>query len=328
MADKKSTGMDVNSLVLAPEGDVVLVVGAKQLRIRADSLFLKRHSPVFTALFGPNFCEGQDLNTSSPKEIPLPDDDPDAMTAICATMYHAFDQIPRSPATGFVLSIVRHADKYDCYDVLTLPSQAYGWLKSDNLTLGKDLVNTLAISYLVRDQEAFTNASKALVSKYDGSFADLADNVICDVLPWKTFCRLEELRTRIQTLAASIVVSALPKPNYSGYGYTKYHSPECSKLAEGLQEKLRKDLSMEAQQEREQNDRKYSYRKFPRPPATWQPEIGPLLEKLQELAKACKGCKKSVEASQLHTFGLRLAGNDLRQVAMLPEWYWGLKLTH
>jgi BTB/POZ domain len=186
---KKSTEMGVNSLVLAPEGDVVLVVGAKQFRIHADSLFLKRHSTVFAALFGPNFREGQDLNASSPKEIPLPDDDPDAMTAICATMYHAFDQIPRSPATDFVLSIIRHADKYDCYDVLTLPSQVYGWLKSDHLTLGKDLVNILAVSYLVRDREAFTTASKALVSKYDGSFADLADNVICDVLPWKTFCK-------------------------------------------------------------------------------------------------------------------------------------------
>jgi hypothetical protein len=189
MAPKQSTETRVNSLVLAPEGDVILVVGAKKFRIRADSLFLKRHSPAFAALLGPNFREGQDLNASSPKEIPLPDDDPDAMTAICATMYHAFDQIPRSPATNFVLNIVRHADKYNCYDVLTLPSQVYGWLKSDHLTLGEDLANILAVSYLIRDREAFTNASKALVSKYDGSFADLADDVICEVLPWKTFCK-------------------------------------------------------------------------------------------------------------------------------------------
>lgn len=320
--------MDVNSLVLAPKGDVILVVGAKQFRIRADSLFLKRHSTVFAALFGPNFREGQDLNTSSPKEIPLPDDDPDAMTAICATIYHAFDQIPRSPTTDFVLSIIRHADKYDCYDVLTLPSQAYGWLKSDHLTLGKDLVNLLAISYLVRDRKAFTNASKALVSKYDGSFADLANDVICDVLPWKTFCRLEELRARIQTLAASIILSALAEPNHGGYSYTNSHSSECSKLVKGLREKLWDDLSMEGQRKQERKYRESSYlRALPRPLATWQSAIGPLLEKLKELAKACKECKKNLEASQLDTFGLSLAGNNLRQVAMLPEWYWGLKLA-
>lgn len=138
--------------------------------------------------------------------------------------------------------------------------------------------------------------------------------------------RLEELRARIQTLAASIVLTALAKPDYGGYGYKNTHS-ECSKLAEGFRENLKNDLSMEVQQRQEREYHQRSYKTFPRPPATWQPAIGPLLEKLQELAKACKECKKNVEASQLDTFVLSLSGNDLRQVAMLPEWYWGLKLT-
>ena len=138
--------------------------------------------------------------------------------------------------------------------------------------------------------------------------------------------RLEELRTRIQTLATSIVLAALAKPGYGSYGYITTHS-ECSKLTEGFRENLKNDLSMEVQQRQEREYHQRSYKTFPRPPATWQPAIGPLLENLQELAKACKECKKNVEASQLDTFGLSLAGNDLRQVAMLPEWYWGLKLT-
>ena len=134
--------------------------------------------------------------------------------------------------------------------------------------------------------------------------------------------RLEELRARLQTLAAGIVLSA------SGDRFTTTHR-ECSKLAEELREKLRKDLSMEGQQRQvqEYRERQY-YRTSSRSPATWQPAIGPLLGKLQELVKACKDCKKNVEASQLDTFGLSLAGNDLRQVAMLPEWYWSLKLIH
>src|SRR2546430_7105984 len=115
--------------------------------------------------------------------------------------------------------------------------------------------------------------------------------------------RLEELRTRIQTLAASIVLSA--KPKYGGYGFENTHSSECSKLGERLREKLMNDMSMEVQrrQEREYRERSYGMT-VPRPPATWQPAIGPLLENLQELAKACKACKKNVEASQLDTFGL------------------------
>ncbi|KAF2013903.1 hypothetical protein BU24DRAFT_464629 [Aaosphaeria arxii CBS 175.79] len=314
--------MDASSLVLAAEGDVILVVGEKRLHIHADSLFLKRHSTVFTALFGPNFREGQDLNTSSPKEITLLDDDPYAMTAVCATMYHDFDHIPRSPTIDQVLSIIRLADKYDCLDVLTLPSQVYGWLKSDHLTLDKDLVNTLAVSYLVRDQEAFKNASEALVSNYNGSFADLADDIICDVLPWKIFCRLEELRTRIRILATSI---ALPVKPQGPYSYTLHSG--CSQLTEEITQDFTDGLLNVVRKRGEERNRERSYTTLPHPPATPPSAIGPLLEKLQRLAKTCNECKKAVEASQLDTFCLSLAGNNLRQVAMLPEWYWGLDLT-
>ncbi|RMZ82149.1 hypothetical protein DV738_g1886, partial [Chaetothyriales sp. CBS 135597] len=170
---------------LAPEGDVILVVGAKQFRIRVDSLFLKRHSPVFRAMLSPNFSEGQALSSSSPREIDLPDDDPYAMQTLCAVMYLDFDHIPRTPTTRNVLDIVRLADKYECYNVLTTPSQAYGWLKSDNLTEGQDLVDLLAVAYLIRDQEAFIKLSSALILRCGNSFADLADEAIFDVLPWK-----------------------------------------------------------------------------------------------------------------------------------------------
>lgn len=126
----------------------------------------------------------------------------------------------------------------------------------------------------------------------------------------------------MQTLAASIVLLALRQAEaYSGYG-NRTHSG-CSNLAKELQGKLTNDLSMEMQRKQEQN----YYGHPQQPPATRQPAIGPLLEKLQELAKACKDCKKNVEDSRLDTFGLSLAGNDLRHVAMLPEWYWGLKLA-
>src|SRR5579871_3540155 len=126
---------------------------------------------------------------------------------------------------------------------------------------------------------------------------------------------LEELRARIQTLAAGIVLPA----RHSSYRYTS-RNPECSKHAEGLRESLRDDFSMEAQQQKEEDyfeSQQYHDDELPpRPPATWQPAIGPLVGKLQEVAKACYTCKKKVEASHLDKFGLGLAGNGLRQIAM------------
>ena len=129
---------------------------------------------------------------------------------------------------------------------------------------------------------------------------------------------MEELRNRMQTLATSIILSALVK----GYAYPD-HNSECSKLAEELRKNLRHDLSMEVQKRQAKEYRQGSFgHSSRRPPAAWQPAIGALLEKLQGLAKACKECKKNVDAFKLDTFGLSLAGNNLRQVAMLPEWYW------
>ena len=118
----------------------------------------------------------------------------------------------------------------------------------------------------------------------------------------------------MQTLATSIILSALVK----SHAYTD-HNSECSTLAEELRKSLMHDLSKEVgQKRRKHNDGLYG--RSSRPPAAWQPAIGALLEKLHELAKACKECKKSVDASHLDTFGLSLAGDNLRQVAMLPGW--------
>ncbi|RMD39276.1 hypothetical protein DV735_g5852, partial [Chaetothyriales sp. CBS 134920] len=162
----------------APEGDVILVLGQPEFRLRVDSILLKRHSPVFRAMLGPNFSEGQGLSSSSPKDIALPDDDPDAMRAICAIMYHAFDHIPRKPTMQSIYDMARLADKYACHDVLTLASVAYGWLKCEDSTGSRDMVNLLAVAYMIRDNGAFTEISNKLVLN----------------------CRLEELRARVQFL--------------------------------------------------------------------------------------------------------------------------------
>lgn len=131
--------------------------------------------------------------------------------------------------------------------------------------------------------------------------------------------RLEELRTRIQTLAVSIALDP-PAARSNGFGYSNHSG--CSKVAEEFQHKFSNDLLVEVRQRQNQKYHGRSHTTLQQPEAT-----GPLLEKLQELAKSCSICKKNVEASQLNTFCLSLAGNDLRQVAMLPQWYWGSKLT-
>lgn len=128
--------------------------------------------------------------------------------------------------------------------------------------------------------------------------------------------RLEELRTRMQAHAISIVAAAECK---------SYPHSKCSQLSEGVH---KTNLITEMRRIQEEELRR-DYHIGSRPPlVTRQSGVGPLLEKLENLAKVCDRCKENVAKSELNTFCLSLAGNDLRQIAMLPEWYWGSKLTY
>lgn len=80
---------------IAPDGDVVLVVGPDKSRMRVHSLALRCASKVFRTMFGPNWSEGQGLGTSvTPKEISLEDDDANALRVVLLTLHHCNDNVP------------------------------------------------------------------------------------------------------------------------------------------------------------------------------------------------------------------------------------------
>ena len=74
-----------NNNVIDPEGDVILICG--EIEFQVSSKVLSLASPVFTALFGPCFAEGQPTS-SKPSRIQLPDDDAESMRFMCAVLHH------------------------------------------------------------------------------------------------------------------------------------------------------------------------------------------------------------------------------------------------
>src|SRR4051794_37049290 len=98
---------------IASDGDLMLIVGAAKVRVRVQSSFLKHASPVFRAMLGPHFSEGQPA-VDSIKEISLPEDDVDAIKIICAVFHLRNDEIPDHLSPACVLRIAVTADKYDC----------------------------------------------------------------------------------------------------------------------------------------------------------------------------------------------------------------------
>ena len=44
-------------------------------------------SPVFAAMFDGRFAEGQDLSSEAPREVDLPDDDPELVKLLCEIVH-------------------------------------------------------------------------------------------------------------------------------------------------------------------------------------------------------------------------------------------------
>lgn len=103
---------------IAPQGDVILVVGKQGTRLRIHSLFLRFASPVFAAMFGPYFAEGQDLESTATKEVAMPEDDARAVLIVCEILHHYTDCLPKNLASETAFQVAKTADRYDCLKAL------------------------------------------------------------------------------------------------------------------------------------------------------------------------------------------------------------------
>jgi hypothetical protein len=167
---------------IAPDGDVILVVGPTQRRLRVYSLILKNASKVFAAMFQGSFAEGESLRRSLggdvPCEILLPEDDPDGMCLLCRVVHGrtekegTFKLRPRQ-----ILQVAIAADKYDCVAPLVFAVEC--WIKAadvDELKASPSkLWDMTAAAYWFNHEGAFTELSLALMLGYRGSFLTFTD---------------------------------------------------------------------------------------------------------------------------------------------------------
>ncbi|KPM37173.1 hypothetical protein AK830_g9389 [Neonectria ditissima] len=100
---------------IAPDGDIIFLVGSEAIRVQVSSAIMKAASPVFRAMFGPNFKEGQALATSggNPIEVSLPDEDPQSFAQICRIIHHQRGLREELPALEVLFRIYGIADKCD-----------------------------------------------------------------------------------------------------------------------------------------------------------------------------------------------------------------------
>lgn len=172
---------------ISPDGDVVLVVGSRNVRLRIQSQCLRCASKVFGAMFGPHWSEGQGLSKESPREVPLVEDDADALRTICCVLHHRNADVPQSPTPKEVLQIAIEADKYGLN--VALKYARVQWLKPRGSPDRVDMGYLLAAAFLFGDMDMFVAHTLALILHYKGSYLEfLDDEITSQILPWKTFC--------------------------------------------------------------------------------------------------------------------------------------------
>ncbi|KAK4245502.1 hypothetical protein C7999DRAFT_16311 [Corynascus novoguineensis] len=157
---------------IAPDGDVVFVIGPTERRLRVYSLFVKIASPVLKAMLRPNFEEGQQLAKTGSAEIALPEDDAEAMEIILNVIHGRNDQVRDTLSPNELLQIAIASDKYDCCVSLAFAIRI--WLRYQGISDPEELWASAMAACLFREQEAFAEATSALVFNHAGSYIDLA----------------------------------------------------------------------------------------------------------------------------------------------------------
>jgi hypothetical protein len=176
---------------ICPDGDVVLVVGPRNVRLRVQSLVLRCASKVFGAMFMPHWSEGQGLSKESPPEVLLVEDDADALRTICYVIHHCNDDVPQFLTPKEILQIFIEIDKYDLRVAFKYASVQ--WLKPRDNADRVDKGYLLAAAFLFGDMDIFVANTLALILHYKGSYLEfLDDEITSQIVSSRTF-RMQQL---------------------------------------------------------------------------------------------------------------------------------------
>ncbi|GIZ45853.1 hypothetical protein CKM354_000900300 [Cercospora kikuchii] len=165
--------------VVAPDGDVVLVVGAptgpatcRKMRVYASTL--AAISPVFKTLFGPHFREGQQVRDSlNPAEIPLPDDTFPTVLRLCRMAHMSYDDLNTRLSAEELLDLAVTVDKYCCVAPVKLQCSALllAWCQYDPIgpsttaaSLEHDLWRMTSAAYLIECPHTFRTVTSMLMT--------------------------------------------------------------------------------------------------------------------------------------------------------------------
>ncbi|KAK4956227.1 hypothetical protein LTR10_005748 [Elasticomyces elasticus] len=162
---------------LAEDGDVILILWHESIlheRIRVSSAILSAASPVFKAMLGPHFQEGQQARSAErPREIELPEDGAYGMEIMLQWLHGNVDEAFGDDGHPCcVAHVAVHLDKYGCPRSFSLIGEALLKRCAEACTArcsgdDEELFETVAWSakaaYLLKSSDLFTQFTRRLI---------------------------------------------------------------------------------------------------------------------------------------------------------------------
>ncbi|KAK1716865.1 uncharacterized protein BDZ83DRAFT_743824 [Colletotrichum acutatum] len=152
-------GQPSTIIEIAPDGDLLLLVGPDETRMRVHSMSLMTVSKPFS--------EGLDMHDQGrPSELLLPEDNVAVLAITCSVIHHKNSEVPRTLAVSNVLAVATATDKYDCSNTLRFATKS--WLRPSR-ELASNLMLLTTAAYLLQNTQAFKEITRALILSYDNA---------------------------------------------------------------------------------------------------------------------------------------------------------------
>lgn len=165
--DGTACGENPSSIVeICAKGDVILLIGTEQKKIRSLSSILRNLSNDFDKLIVRNFAEDQILWCRDTHKVHMPDDSAMAGEIIRSIIHLRNDVVPLHLASQDVYDIAITADKFDC--TLVVKQASTLWLDQRNVTDIRSLSRLMTAAYILRNPEAFSNKIFAMIMQHQG----------------------------------------------------------------------------------------------------------------------------------------------------------------
>ncbi|PPJ60482.1 hypothetical protein CBER1_03183 [Cercospora berteroae] len=146
---------------VVPDGDVRLIFGSEENGNSTHILV----SPVVLSFGSP---EGATLASGTRLDLPLPEDCPEGMLAICEVMHMKTPTYP-TPSVDSLLQVALLVDKYDCRAAMCFAMKI--WMQSvEGKLLVRDSLNLFIIAYLMDFRKSFSKYGRVLVADTEPEF--------------------------------------------------------------------------------------------------------------------------------------------------------------